>query len=129
MQNVNKLIGLRAVAVILAMIICGLVYLEYKQIITYEELVQIIVIDIAISIVLVSFVNLICQALRRIIRKQIVDTYEQALRDGNKISQMQLATVESLYQSYNRLKGNYFIEDTMKKIRALDSYGEVIERS
>lgn len=119
MERIEKIIGLRAIAIVLVILVGGLLYLQHKNFISYEEMIQIVIVAIALGSVIVSFFNLICQALRRIIRKQIVDAYEQAIRDGNKISQMQLASVESLYQSYNMLKGNYFIEETMRKIREI----------
>lgn len=119
MERLEKIVGLRTIVVVLVILVGWLVFLYSKDYISYEELIQVLVFIIALGSVTVSFFNLICQTLRRIIRKEIVDAYEQAIRDGGKISHIQLASVESLYQSYIMLKGNTFVEDTMIKLREL----------
>lgn len=63
--------------------------------------------------------EILCVAMRNILRTQIVCMYEDSLDKGY-ITNLKLHSMEQMYSSYKALNGNTFVDDIMIKVRKLE---------
>lgn len=69
--------------------------------------------------VLVVFVNSILEGIKCSLRNDILDIYDRC-KETKTISQYQLQSITYSYELYQKLKGNSFVEDIMKRVEKFD---------
>ena len=65
--------------------------------------------------VLVVFVKSILEGTKCSLRNDILDIYDRC-KDSKKITHYQLQSIKYSYELYQKLKGNSFVEDIMKRV-------------
>lgn len=69
--------------------------------------------------VLAVFVKSILEGTKCSLRNDILDIYDRC-KDKKQITHYQLESIRYSYQLYNKLKGNSFVEDIMKRVEKFD---------
>lgn len=69
--------------------------------------------------VLVVFVNSILEGTKCSLRNDILDIYDRC-KDKKQITHYQLESIRYSFELYQKLKGNSFVEDIMKRVEKFE---------